>query len=90
MTFIVISIEAGRSYDDRIYDGKDTLASDIFTSDAFQLAVRQNSSLIQVHTPSVNRASEWHLVRMKVLEAGSSDDILRTIPKDVGYRVRCK
>lgn len=90
MALIIISIKTGRSHDDRIYDGEDAFTSDIFAGDTFQFAVRQNGGLVQVHAPPVDRASERHLVGVEVLETRSPNNILRTVPKYVGNRVRCK
>lgn len=43
----------------------------------------KNRSLVEKNTATMDGASEWHLIRMKVVKAGPAEDLSGSVAEDV-------
>lgn len=66
-----------------MHDGKAALAAYPAAIAREYAGIVKNRSLVEKNTATMDGASEWHLVRMKVVKAGPAEDLSGRVAEDV-------
>jgi hypothetical protein len=66
-----------------VNDREDTLATNPLAITVLDSSIVQDSSLVKLHPSHVDVFGKGNFIGMKIIEAGSSNDLGRVVPQDL-------
>jgi hypothetical protein len=83
-----MAVDTGTTDHDVVYNREAALTADPFSLTIFESAVRQDSSLVEVHSPAILCLGQWEFIRVEKLPDGSIDDLIGRVAENVDDGVR--